>query len=169
DISYWNQYVAVTQMGGQGSFTDGRIGVHMVQRHDLVKRKLDALGDYQLSLQTPAPAAGSFDAAAAERGKQLFQGVAKCATCHVGPHYTDINRLIRHAPAETGMDPAYALRSATKRYRTTPLRGLATHAPYFHDGSAATLDDVVNHYDSVLQLNLVPQQKQDLVDFLKSR
>jgi cytochrome c peroxidase len=66
------------------------------------------------------------------------------------------------------MDPAYALRTATKRYRTTPLRGLATHAPYFHDGSAATLGDVVGHYDSVLQLRLAPDQKSDLVEFLKS-
>jgi len=66
------------------------------------------------------------------------------------------------------MDPAYALRSATKRYRTTPLRGLAAHAPYFHDGSAATLGDVVEHYNSVLQLNLPAEQKSDLVEFLKS-
>jgi cytochrome c peroxidase len=66
------------------------------------------------------------------------------------------------------MDPAYAQRTTTKRYRTTPLRGLATHAPYFHDGSAATLLDVVEHYDRVLGLGLDEQQKDDLVEYLKS-
>ncbi len=78
-----------------------------------------------------------------------------------------MNRGILHAPAETGMDDAYAKRTATKRYRTTPLRGLASHAPYFHDGSAETLGDVVDHYDAVLRLGLQPGQKQDLVEFLK--
>jgi cytochrome c peroxidase len=66
------------------------------------------------------------------------------------------------------MDPAYALRSATGKYRTTPLRALWQHAPYFHDGSAATLADVVDHYDRVLNLGLTDGQKQDLVEFLKS-
>ena len=83
-------------------------------------------------------------------------------------NFTDINRMRLHAPAETGMDPAYALRSATRKYRTTPLRGLWQHAPYFHDGSAATLDDVVDHYDTTLRLRLTPEQKGDLVEYLKS-
>jgi cytochrome c peroxidase len=66
------------------------------------------------------------------------------------------------------MDPAYALRTVTKKYRTTPLRGLWQHAPYFHDGSAATLADVVEHYDTYLHLGLSDQQKRDLVEYLKS-
>jgi cytochrome c peroxidase len=66
------------------------------------------------------------------------------------------------------MDPAYASRTATKRYRTTPLRGLFQHGPYFHDGSAATLADVVEHYDRVLTLHLSSQQKHDLVEYLKT-
>jgi cytochrome c peroxidase len=66
------------------------------------------------------------------------------------------------------MDPAYAQRTTTKRYRTTPLRGLLTHPPYFHDGSAATLKDVVRHYNGVLNLDLSDRQKRDLVEFLKT-
>ena len=66
------------------------------------------------------------------------------------------------------MDGAYAARTANKAYRTTPLRGLWQHPPYFHDGSAATLDAVVEHYDRVRRLNLSSQQKADLVQFLKS-
>jgi cytochrome c peroxidase len=53
-------------------------------------------------------------------------------------------------------------------YRTTPLRALWQHPPYFHDGSAADLLAVVNHYDSVLSLGLTDAQKADLVEFLKS-
>lgn len=73
-----------------------------------------------------------------------------------------------HDASDVGTDPAYAQRTKNKRYRTTPMRGLATHAPYFHDGSAATLADVVNHYDSHMQLGLTAAQKSDLVEFLKS-
>jgi len=167
-VAYWNRYVGITQMGGQGTFHDGRIGVHVVQKPDLVRPKIKSLVAYQLSLAAPAPAAGSFDPAAAERGGALFRGAANCAKCHSGPTFTDINRSVRHRPEETGMDPAYALRSATQKYRTTPLRGLATHPPYFHDGSAATLADVVDHYDAYLRLGLTAEQKQDLVEYLKS-
>jgi cytochrome c peroxidase len=73
-----------------------------------------------------------------------------------------------HEPAEVGMDGAYAARSATGKYRTTPLRGLLQHPPYFHDGSAADLLAVVNHYDRLFGLNLTPAQKGDLVEYLKS-
>ena len=167
-VSYWNQYVAVTQMGGHGSFNDPRLGINIVQEPDLVRPKLAPLRDYQFSLRKPVPAKTSFDRAAAKRGAKVFRGAGRCATCHTPPLYTDVNRGVLHDPAETGMDPAYARRTATKRYRTTPLRGLATHAPYFHDGSAATLSDVVEHYDRVLGLSLRKRQKDDLVEFLKS-
>jgi hypothetical protein len=167
-ISYWNQYVAVTQMGGHGSFSDPRLGIRIVQEPDLVTPKLPALRDYQFSLMSPAPRRGSFDPEAAERGERIFQRKGKCATCHIPPLYTDINLGILHDPEETGMDPAYALRTTTKQYRTTPLRALWQHPPYFHDGSAATLEDVVEHYDGVLDLNLTGRQKANLVEFLKS-
>jgi cytochrome c553 len=168
-VSYWNAYVAVTQMHGQGNFSDPRLGVNIVQTPDLVTPKLDALRAYQLSLETPAPPAGFYDVAAAERGKALFNGAATCATCHVGEQLTDINSGVLHAPSETGMDGAYAARTTQKAYRTTPLRGLWQHAPYFHDGSAATLMDVVEHYNSVRSLALSEQQKRDIVEYLKSR
>ena len=167
-ISYWNRYVAVTQMGGQGSFHDPRLGIKIKQKPDLVQPKLGPLRDYQFSLNTPPPPAGSFDAAAAARGKTIFRGAGKCAKCHIPPFYTDINRGILHDASETGMDPAYAARTTTKRYRTTPLRALWQHPPYFHDGSAATLDDVIEHYDAFLRLRLTDAEKGDLVEFLKS-
>jgi cytochrome c peroxidase len=66
------------------------------------------------------------------------------------------------------MDPVRAGRLKNHKYRTTPLRALWQHPPYFHDGSAATLSDVVTHYDRVLGLGLTPQQQADLVAYLKS-
>ena len=165
-ISYWNAYVAVTQMHGRGNFADPRLGIDVRQSPDLVASKLGALRTYQHSLPTPAPPAGSFDAAAAARGRIVFD--RSCAGCHVGVTNTDNNSAVLHAPSETGMDPAYALRTANQRYRTTPLRGLWQHPPYFHDGSAPTLEAVVAHYDRVRALNLSAQQKADLVQFLKS-
>jgi mono/diheme cytochrome c family protein len=166
-ISYWNAYVAVTQMGGQGNFSDARLGIDVKHSPDVVTPKLAALRAYQHSLPAPPPPAGSFDAAAAERGRPLF--TRTCATCHVGGSGTDNNNGTLHKPAETGVDGAYAARTANKAYRTTPLRALWQHAPYFHDGSAATLADVVTHYNRVRTLGLTEAQQRDLVEYLKSR
>jgi cytochrome c peroxidase len=66
------------------------------------------------------------------------------------------------------MDPTTAERSATKLYRTTPLRALLAHPPYFHDGSAETLADVVAHYNTTLTLALTEAQQADLVQYLNS-
>jgi mono/diheme cytochrome c family protein len=167
-VSYWNAYVAVTQMHAQGTFSDTRLGINIVQTPDLVTSKLTALRQYQFSLQKPTPAAGSFDAAAAARGRTVFEGAGRCSTCHVGLTYTDVSSGRLHAPSETGTDPRYAERTSQKAYRTTPLRGLALHPPYFHDGSAATLAAVVDHYDQVLTLKLSAQQKADLIEYLKT-
>jgi len=165
-ISYWNAYVAVTQMHGQGNFSDKRLGINITQSPDLVTPKLAALRRYQHSLQAPRAAAGSFDAAAAGRGRAVFNRT--CASCHIGVTGTDNNNGKLHAPDETGVDGAYAARTASKAYRTTPLRGLAQHAPYFHDGSMATLADVVAHYNRVRHLGLSDAQQRDLVEFLKN-
>jgi mono/diheme cytochrome c family protein len=167
-ISYWNAYVAITQMHGQGTFSDPRIGVNITQSPDLVTPKLAALRQYQLSLSVPKPAAATIDEAAAERGRTVFFVAANCATCHTGTTYTDVNSGKLHLPGETGMDPRYAARTSQKAYRTTPLRGLLQHAPYFHDGSAATLDAVVAHYNGALALHLSSQQQHDLVEYLKT-
>jgi cytochrome c peroxidase len=111
---------------------------------------------------------------ATNRGRALFRNEADCATCHQGRTLTDVlsgpdpSVPFLHHPAETGMNPAYAFRSATGQYRTTPLRGLQQHAPYFHDGSASDLFSVAEHYDRRFGLNLTAAQKADLVECLKS-
>jgi len=166
-ISYWNAYVAVTQMHGHGNFADPRLGLDIRQIPDLVTPKLAALRIYQHSLPTPVPPAGSFDQDAAGRGRVIFD--RSCAGCHVGTTGTDNNAGTLHAPAETGMNGDYAARTANKAYRTTPLRALWQHPPYFHDGSAPTLAAVVAHYDRVRGLKLTAQQQRDLVEYLKSQ
>src|SRR5688572_29300933 len=168
DVAYWNNYVAVTQMGGQGTFVDERLNLERrlpQGTEDLVRPKLAALRDYQLSIEAPSPPSGSFDQAAAQRGRAVFEGAGRCASCHQGDRRT---QEALHAPADTGSDGAYAARTATKRYRTTPLRGLWQHPPYFHDGSARTLAQVVDHYETALGLRMTPAQKSDLVEYLKS-
>jgi mono/diheme cytochrome c family protein len=171
DVAYWNRYVAVTQMGGLGTFEDPRLPLSVTNGTvDLVSRKLPALQAYQLSLSAPPAPVGSFDAAAAARGKVVFEGPGRCAGCHTGPMFTDANTRL-HPPGDSMAEPefpSYASRSATKLYRTTPLRGIWQHPPYFHDGSAATLEDVVRTYDSRLSLGLTEQQVADLAQYLES-
>ena len=171
DIAYWNRYVAVTQMGGLGTMTEPRLGLDITNgTEDLVSSKLPALQAYQLSLAAPAAPAGSFDAAAAARGKTVFEGAGQCASCHSGALFTDANSRL-HPPADSVVEPetpSYIARSATKMVRTSPLKGVWQHAPYFHDGSAATLADVVNVYNTKRTLGLTPAQRSDLTEYLKS-
>jgi len=151
--------------------TEPRLNLNITNgTEDRVSSKLPALQAYQLSLPAPAAPGGSFDAAAAARGKMVFEGAGQCSTCHSGALYTDANTRL-HPPADSVVEPetpSYASRSATKQYRTSPLKGLWQHAPYFHDGSAATLADVVSVYNTKRSLNLSAQQRSDLTEYLKS-
>ncbi|HYD77108.1 c-type cytochrome [Ramlibacter sp.] len=169
EIAYWNRYVSVVEMGGQGSFSEPRLNLDVVHgTQDLVSDKLPALQAYQLSLAAPAAPAGSFDAAAAERGRVLFFGAGQCVSCHSGEAFTD-SRL--HPPSASMAEPetpSYASRSATKMYRATPLRGNWQHPPYFHDGSAADQEAVVDTYNNRLGLGLSAQEVQDLAQYLRS-
>ena len=174
DLAYWNRYVGVTQMGGHGSFAEPRTGVNVSNgTDDLITAKLPALQAYQLSLAAPPPPAGSFDAVAAERGKLVFNNAGKCVTCHSGDKFTDANSRL-HPPAdavsepEPNSAPSYASRSATKQYRTAPLKGLWQHAPYFHNGTAPTLEAVVQTYNTKQSLGLTATQIADLAQYLKS-
>ena len=171
-VSYWNAYVAITQMHGHGRFVDPRIGVNVSNPPDLVSAKLAPLREYQFSLDAPEPVAGTVDRRSANRGRMVFNSTARCASCHLGNALTDVNANRLHTPEEVGQDPAYVLRTATKLYRTTPLRGLwhppQLVGPYFHDGSAPTLEAVVDHYVKLLGLTLTTGQKADLVEYLKT-
>jgi len=181
-VTYWNAFVANLEMHGQGTFVDARLndpvkfpiatkaGFFDVRNEpDLITPKLGALEFYQKGLLAPKPPKGSFDPAAAQRGKALFNGKATCADCHVPPLYTEPGWNMRE-PAEICTDSFQADRSPDERYRTTPLRGLFTRSKggFYHDGRFPTLDALVDHYDSCLSLRLEAREKSDLVQFLKS-
>lgn len=92
-------------MGGHGSFSEPRTGVNVTNGSgDQVSGKLAALQAYQLSLAAPAAPAGSFDAAAAARGRAIFNGAGKCLTCHSGSEFTDANARL-HPPTDAVSEP----------------------------------------------------------------
>jgi len=180
-VPYWNAYVGATEMRGAGTFFDARFnnqeqypvaaksGAGNTRgTPDRLTSKLAALHFYQLSIPAPAAPAGSYDQAAFARGRTLFNGTAKCATCHVPPLFTEPGNNL-HAPDEIGVDSFQADRSPTRMYRTAPLAGLWTHQKggFYHDGRFAALIDVVNHYDKHFDLGLSSAQKSDLVEYLK--
>jgi cytochrome c peroxidase len=118
------------------------------------------------------------------RGRSLFFDKARCARCHDGPNFT----LNAYANLGVGMDQPnpdlgrYAVTHNPRdwgAFKAPTLREVEHTAPYMHDGSLKTLDDVVEFYDkggiknqnldrTVKPLNLTPQEKRDLVAFLKA-
>jgi hypothetical protein len=184
-VSYWNAYVGNLEMHGKGTFYDPRLDDaekypvaartkqgHQQDKEDRITAKLPALHFYQLSLPTPQPPEGIFDGAAAEKGKNLFNDKAKCATCHVPPLFTEPGWNL-HTADEIGIDDFQAKRAPDGRYRTAPLRALWSEdkvhkGGFYHDGRFATLEDVVAHYNDHLRLNLSAEEKSDLTEYLKS-
>jgi mono/diheme cytochrome c family protein len=181
-VPYWNAYVAATEMHGSGTFFDARLNdpdqYPVAARSgswntrgtpDRITARLAALHFYQLAIPSPKAPKGSFDEAAAARGKAVFEGRGQCATCHVPPLYTEPGNNL-HKPEEIGVDSFEADRSPTHMYRTAPLAGLWSHQKggFYHDGRFATLRDVVGHYDDMLRLGLSDGEKSALVEYLKS-
>jgi hypothetical protein len=130
---------------------------------------------YQLAIPPPNPPAGSFDAAAAKRGDDLFSGKAQCNNCHVEPLWTDPGWNL-HTPNEVCIDNFQANRAPDMRYRTAPMGDLFTHSKggFYHDGRfsgpsiTAALNGVVDHYNTCKNLNLSSSEKSDLVQYLLS-
>jgi hypothetical protein len=184
-ITFWNAYVGNLEMHGKGNFYDPRLADatkypvaartrqgNQRSGEDKITPKLAALHFYQLSLPIPEPPRGAFDRAASVRGKSLFDNKARCATCHVPPHFTEPGWNV-HKGEEIGIDEFQANRSPDGRYRTAPLRALwdmqkVHKGGFYHDGRFATLMDVVNHYDSHFRLGLSDPEKRDLIEYLKS-
>jgi len=181
-VTYWNAFVANLELQGQGTFFDARLNDpdkypvaaragfgNKRSENDMVSSKLAALQFYQLAIPPPTPPRGSFDRAAARRGEIIFNGKATCSQCHVPPLFTEPG-WNAHKASEIGIDDFQANRSPDNSYRTTPLRGLFAHMKrgFYHDGRFATLLDVVEHYNSFKRLDLSRQEKNDLVEYLKS-
>ncbi|KAF0216945.1 MAG: Cytochrome c [Geobacteraceae bacterium] len=123
----------------------------------------DKLLQVQAFLQSlHSPAASGFDQLQAAAGKTLFEGKAKCATCH--PAATEFITAGRYSDI-TAAPPTGDLAGGIK---VPGLRGVSHTAPYFHDGSAATLPEVVNRFNSRDALGLTDTEKSQLVEYLKS-
>jgi hypothetical protein len=181
-VTYWNAFVANLQMHGQGTFYDPRLDNaeqfpiaaennfgHITSKVDKITPKLPGLAAYQLAIAAPPAPKGSFNKAAAARGKKLFMGPAECSTCHVPPTFTEPG-FNMHKGEEIGIDNFQADRSPTHMYRTSPLAGLWTHQKggFYHDGRFADLRQVVMHYDKTFGLGLSEAQQKDLVQYLLS-
>jgi cytochrome c peroxidase len=183
-VTHWNAFVANLEMHGTGNFFDPRLDdaerfpiaarnrfghLQSPPERDRITAKLPALQFYQLALPAPKAPVGSYNRQAAERGKSLFLGEARCSTCHVPPIYTEPGWNM-HTPEEIGIDSFQSERAPDRRYRTAPLRGLWTHQKggFYHDGRFPTLGAVVDHYDRTFGLGLAGTQKSDLVEYLKS-
>ena len=211
-VSYWNRYVGVVQMHGHGTFFDERLiinGKPLTVDHrvgdDLITPILPQLEAYQWSIAAPTISAdgtkwgvaSDLNTQAVTRGKAVFEGQAKCSSCHSGPSFTDVNTFGLHPPsASVALDKNYIKFSATQQWRVTPLKGIWQHPPYFHDGSGALnpttgkckdgsdigslagatdrvrqdLACVVNRYNDLKEFNLglTDAQRVDLVEYLKS-
>jgi mono/diheme cytochrome c family protein len=190
NVTYWNAYVANTELNGRGTFYDPRLNDkkkypvsartgawNKRSTPDLVSSKLAALHLYQLSIPAPAAPATAFDADAASRGKVVFEGKANCVRCHVPPLFTEPGWNL-HTGAEIGIDNFQANRAPDNRYRTAPLRGLWTRIKgagpgasgpgFYHDGRFADLQAVVRHYNSHFKLKLTEREIEDLAQYLKS-
>ena len=182
NVTYWNAYVANLQLVGEGNFYDPRlmnaeqypIAAKMGfgnkrSQVDHVSDKLAALHFYQLAMPAPAPPKDSYNAEAAKRGEAIFNGKAKCATCHVPPLFAEPG-WPTHKPEEICIDDFQSNRSPDKSYVTQGLKGLWAHSKggFYHDGRFATLLDVVNHYNACKSLGLSEPEKKDLVEYLKS-
>jgi hypothetical protein len=181
-ISHWNALVANLEMHGKGTFYDPRLDDadrfpiaarekfgHVRAEEDLITPLLGSLQLYQLALQAPPAPRGSFNRNSAARGERLFNGKAKCATCHVPPLFTEPG-FNMHTAEEIGIDDFQAQRSPDRRYRTAPLRGLWTHTRggFYHDGRFATVADVIAHYNTRLGLGLSSAEARDLEHYLRS-
>ena len=182
DVTYWNAYVANLELAGNGTFFDERFNNakkypvaaktgagNKRNNPDMITDKLAALQFYQLAIPAPKPPDSTYNKEAANRGMMVFNGKAKCASCHVPPLFTEPG-WNTHKPSDIGIDDFQSSRSPDNTYVTQGLKGLWTHTKggFYHDGRFATLMDVVNHYNDFKKLALSEAEKKDLVEYLKS-
>ena len=162
--------------------------------HVTIDRIAEAIAAYESTRVSGNSAFDRFDAGdtkalspEAARGRALFFGKAQCNQCHFGWNFTDSqfhNLGIgwdkkKKAFADVGRAKISGKKEDTGAFKTPTLREVSRHAPYMHDGSLATLRDVVQHYDKggipnpwldkkVFKLKLSAQEVDDVVAFLKS-
>jgi cytochrome c peroxidase len=121
--------------------------------------KLDVYGKLDPTKATPAEL----------RGQAVFFGKGQCSTCHTAPYYTD--NLMHNLQTERFYKPMMINRmmaSSDGPIKTFSLRGIKESPPYLHDGRLLTLDDTVEFFNLILGTRLTPQEKRDLIAFLRT-
>jgi cytochrome c peroxidase len=168
-----------TEFEQRTAYFDGDIvtatkkGVNPLERGSQV----DFMADFQEMLDfPPAPKLdifGKLDPAKATtaemRGQDIFFGKGQCASCHQPPFYTD--NLMHNLEAERFFNPVMInnmMAIGDGPIKTFPLRGIKDNPPYLHDGRLLTLDDTVEFFNLILGTKLAPQEKQDLVAFMRA-
>ncbi|MBI5395874.1 MAG: cytochrome B6 [Verrucomicrobia bacterium] len=168
-----------TEFEQRAAYFDGdpeqatRKGVNILERGSQVHfmAEFQALLDFP-----PAPKLnimGKLDPAKATkselRGQELFFGKAQCGVCHPAPYYTD--NLMHNLRVERFFKPKMIngrIASADGPIKTFPLRGIKDSAPYLHDDRLITLEDTVEFFNLIQELKLNPQEKADLVAFMRA-
>jgi cytochrome c peroxidase len=127
---------------------------HMAQMQNMLDfppaPKLNALGRLDRTKATESEI----------RGEELFVGKAQCASCHSGPAFLDHQMHDLRVERFSGEPPLGPMKTFT-------LRGIKDSPPYLHDGRCLTLEDTVEFFNIVLQLNLTQQEKTDLVAYMR--
>ena len=117
---------------------------------------------------------------AAKRGFELFEGKGHCSTCHSGYNFSDdgFHNIGLNSP-DQGRHDVIPIPVTKGAFKTPTLRDITETAPYMHNGSLATLEDVIDYYASGgdIKSNLSPNfkaadlnaaEKADLLEFLKT-
>jgi cytochrome c peroxidase len=168
-----------TEFEQRTAYFDGDIviatkkGVNPLERGSQV----DFMADFQEMLNfPPAPKLDVFGklipakASPAElRGQDIFFGKGQCAACHQPPYYTD--NLMHDLQTERFYKPVMIngmMAVGDGPIKTFALRGVKDNPPYLHDERLLTLDDTVEFFNLILGTKLAPQEKQDLVAFMRA-
>jgi len=151
------------------------------------RRAVEAIAAYERTLTTGnsrfdrfARGDGGALSEGEKRGLLLFVGKAACSQCHLGPNFTDsqFHNIGLHGPDLGRYDVTHEA-AARGAFKTPTLRNVAVTAPFMHDGSLATLRDVVDYYDKggegndhksekIFKLGLSDDEKRDLIAFLET-
>ena len=132
--------------------------------HSGISEELDALATYIASIEIPLSPYGG-DREVIGRGRSVFEAL-NCHTCHTPPLYTDLQLH----DVGTG-DPTTEKNSHGRgtNFDTPSLRGIWLTAPYFHDGSAATLQQVLRAGTTHnVSDNIDESELKDLIDFMRA-
>jgi cytochrome c peroxidase len=168
-----------TEFEQRTAYFDGDIVIAVKKGANPLPRgtSVDFMADFQEMLDfPPAPKLDIFGklipgrATPAEmRGQEIFFGKAQCASCHPPPFYTD--NLMHSLETERFFKPVMInnmMAIGDGKIKTFPLRGIKDNPPYLHDERLLTLEDTVEFFNLVLGTKLAPQEKRDLVAFLRA-